>query len=95
MALVILPLFVPVAEQLGFSPVWFIITIVKLMETGFITPPVAPSVFIAQRIINEVPLEKAYGAAWWFVLCDMLTLVLFIAFPQIVTFLPDTMRAAG
>jgi len=92
-ALLVLPLFTPVVEQLGFSPIWFIITIVKTMETGFITPPVAMSVFIAQGIIREVSLEKAYKAIWWFVLCDMLTLGLFIAFPQIVTFLPGTMRA--
>ena len=95
LALIILPLFTPVAEQLGFSPVWFIITIVKMTETGFITPPVAPGIFIAQGIIREVSLEKAYRAVWWFVLCDMITLALFIAFPQIVMFLPDTMRKMG
>ena len=92
MAMLIIPLFVPVVEQMGFSPVWFIITIVKMMETGFITPPIAAGVFIAQGIIREVPLEKAFKAVWWFVLCDVLTLGLFITFPQIVTFLPDTMR---
>ena len=92
MVYVILPLFTPVVVKLGFSAVWFIIIMVKLVETGFITPPIAPGIFIAQRIIREVPIGRAYQAVWWFVLCDMLTVGLFIAFPQIVTFLPDTMR---
>ena len=90
-AYVTLPLFTPVVEQLGFSPIWFIITLVKMHETGFITPPIAPGVFFGQGVVREVPLEKAFKAIWWFVLCDMLTLGLFIAFPKIVTFLPDTM----
>jgi len=93
LGIVILPLFVPVVEQLGFSPVWFIIIMVKLTEIGFITPPVAGNVFIAQSMIKEVPLGKAYQAAWWFVLCELFATGLFVAFPQIVMFLPDTMRA--
>jgi len=95
MGYVIVPLFTPVVESLGFNPVWFIITIVKMMETGAITPPVAFSAFIVQGIVREVPLGKLFKAVWWFVLCDMFTLGLFIAFPKIVMFLPDTMRAMG
>ena len=44
------------------------------------------------NIIDTLFIGKAYGAVWWFVLCDMLTVILFVIFPQIVTFLPDTMR---
>ena len=95
MGLVIVPLFAPVVEQLGFSPIWFIITIIKTMEMGAITPPIAIGVFVSQGLIKEVPLDKAFGAVWWFVLCDVFTLVLFIAFPQIVMFLPNTMRQMG
>ena len=51
------------------------------------------SVFVAQGIIREVPLEKAFNAVWWFIFCQLITLVLFVAFPQIITFLPERMRA--
>ena len=91
LAYVTIPLFAPIINQLGFPMVWFLITIMKMTETGFITPPVCMGVFIAQHIIREVPMADAYKAVWWFVLCDMVTLGLFIAFPKIVTWLPDTM----
>lgn len=93
MGLVTLPLLTPVVIKLGFSPVWFLITMVLMMEVAQITPPVAIGVFVAQGMVKEVTLEKAFGAAWWFIVCQVLTLVLFIAFPQIVTFLPNTMKA--
>jgi len=92
LAYVTLPLFVPVVEELGFEPIWFIIVITKLTEVGYLTPPIAPGLFIAQGIIREVPMEKAYNAAWWFIACDMLFLVLIIFVPQIVMFLPNSMR---
>lgn len=92
MGLVTLPLLTPVVAQIGFSPVWFLITMVLMMEVAQITPPVAIGVFIAQGMVKEVPLQKAFGAAWWFIICQMLCLVLFIVFPQIVTFLPNTMK---
>ena len=91
LAYVTIPLFAPIVRELGFSMVWFLITIMKMTETGAITPPVCMSVFIAQSIVREVPIGDAYKAVWWFVLCDMLAMGLFIAFPKMVTWLPDTM----
>ena len=93
MIMITLPFIWPLILEMGFEPIWFIIVITKLTEVGYLTPPIAPGLFIAQGIIKEVPMEKAYGAAWWFILCDMLFLVLIIFIPQIVMFLPDSMRA--
>ncbi len=91
LAYVTIPLFSPIIKEMGISLVWFLITILKLTETGAITPPVCMTVFISVGVFKEVPLGDAYKAVWWFVLCDMLTLGLFVAFPKIVSFLPDTM----
>ena len=52
LAYVTLPLFTPVVAELGFEPIWFIIVMTKLTEVGFLTPPIAPGLFIAQGIIR-------------------------------------------
>jgi predicted RNase H-like HicB family nuclease len=46
-------------------------------------------IFIAQSLAPEVPMQKVYGAIWWFVIAQLLTMILFIVFPQIVMFLPN------
>ena len=86
------PMFAPVIEAMGYSLIWFGIVIIKMTETGAITPPVCIVLFIAQGIIKEVPIERAYRSIWWFVLCDVLTIGLFVGVPQLVTFLPDIAR---
>jgi len=96
LAFITIPLFAPVVADMGFSLVWFVILMIKMTETGGITPPVCLSLFVAQGVAgkDEVSMDKAYRAVWWFVLCDILTLALLVAIPQIVTFLPDTMKGA-
>ena len=61
------------------------------VEIAQITPPVCLTLYVAQGIIKEVPLGDILKAGLWFILCDVLALVLLIAFPQISTFLPNMM----
>jgi len=95
LAWVTIPLFAPVVSAMDFSLVWFVILMIKLAETGGITPPVCLSLFIAHGIVGgseEVDMGKAYRAVWWFILCDVFTLALMVFIPQIVLFLPNSMR---
>ncbi len=87
------PIFVPVIIALGFDPVWFGILTIKMSEMGTVSPPVCNSLFIAVSIIQEVPIEKAYVAVIWFLVCDAIALGLLIAFPQISLVVPQAARA--
>ena len=85
------PLMVPVIISAGYDPIWFGIIMIKMTEVGFISPPVAYGVFIAQGIIKEVPSGQAIKGVLPFLACDLITLALFIVFPQIILWLPSTM----
>ena len=91
MLMITTPIFVPAIMALGYDPIWFGIIAIKMCEIAWITPPIALNVYIAQAITKELSLERAFKAILPFLACDILTLILFIAFPQIILFLPDMM----
>lgn len=87
--LLTLPVVTPIIEQLGFDLIWFGVIMVKLLEIGLITPPVGLNVYVLKGVVgNSVRLETIFKGISWFLLMDVLTLVLLIAFPAISLWLP-------
>jgi TRAP-type C4-dicarboxylate transport system permease large subunit len=39
----------------------------------------------------DIPLMDIFKGIWWFFICDVLTVALFVAFPGIVLWLPNQM----
>ncbi|MDO6723913.1 TRAP transporter large permease [Celeribacter halophilus] len=93
MMVITLPIVFPTVSGLGFDPIWFGILCVKMCEIGLITPPVGLNCFVIAGIDRDTPLPDVFKGALWFVAIEMVTIVLLFCFPQIVTWLPDTMMA--
>lgn len=93
MAMIILmvPIVYPVIVALGFDPIWFGIIIVMTVELGLITPPVGMNVFVIKSIARDVSLVTIFRGVMPFVVTDIARLIILIAFPAIVLFLPQTM----
>jgi tripartite ATP-independent transporter DctM subunit len=86
-----LPITFPIfVEELGFSALWFGIVIIKTVEIGMITPPIGINVYIASNAV-DVDASTTFRGAAPFILADVLVLALLIAFPQIVSVIPQTM----
>lgn len=92
MLLLTVPVFFPIVTGLGFDPVWFGIVVVVVVEISLITPPVGLNVYVV-RSASPVPLrlEEVFAGVTPFLLMDLVTLGLLIAFPSIVLFLPSLM----
>lgn len=87
-----LPVVFPVIVQLGFNPIWFAIIVIKVTEIGLITPPVGMNVYVAVSAAEgQVTLIEVFRGVAPFIICDLLVLVLLIAFPMIALFLPGLM----
>jgi len=80
----------PMVEQAGIDPLWFGIYIVIVVEMSQITPPVGFNLFVIQSLTGRNILQVARAATPFFLLL-ILALGLIVAFPQIVTVLPDYM----
>jgi tripartite ATP-independent transporter DctM subunit len=84
--LITVPIFFPVAQQMGYDPIWFgvIITIVTTM--GAITPPVGISAYIVSGMAKDIPLSTVFKGVIWFIPSYVITMILIEIFPQLVNF---------
>lgn len=87
-----LPMFLPVIIALGFNPIVFGILLVRVCEIGMITPPVGLNVYAIKGVVPDVPIEDIFRGVVPFVAVDVINVALLIIFPQIILFLPGTMR---
>ena len=91
MLMLTLPIIFPAVVSLGYDPIWFGIIAVKMCEICLITPPVGLNCYIVRSVAPDIPLEEIFRGIIPFVAMDILTVALFIVFPQIITFLPSHM----
>jgi len=92
MVLLTVPIFFPVAQALGFDPIWFGVIIVVVCEAGMIAPPVAINVFVVSGIARDVPMKTIYRGVLPFLWADLALLVLLMLFPDLALFLPRSMK---
>jgi len=92
MIILLVPIVYPVVMQLGFDPIWFGVIIVMTVELGLITPPVGMNVFVINSISRDLSLVTIFRGVIPFVLTDIIRLIILVAFPGIVLFLPMTMK---
>jgi tripartite ATP-independent transporter DctM subunit len=87
-----LPVMFPIMTGVGYDPIWLGVIAIKLAEISLITPPVGLNVYVV-RSASPVPLtlEDVFAGIMPFLLLDVITLALLIAFPGIVLFLPNLM----
>jgi len=85
------PILLPIITAAGFDPVWFGVILTINMEIGLIHPPVGLNIYIVSAIAPDVPLMKVIWGTIPYVLCMFLAIVILCFFPEIATWLPDTL----
>ena len=91
MLLLTLPIVYPAVIGLGYDPIWFGIIVVKMVEVCLITPPIGLNCYVVHGVRPDIPLQDVFRGIGLFFIADILTVALFIAYPEIITFLPDLM----
>jgi len=82
----------PMVETVGIDLIWFGIFVVLVVEMAQITPPVGFNLFVLQGLTGRSIFYVARAVVPFFILMCVGTLLLTI-FPQIATWLPQTMFA--
>lgn len=95
MLLLTMPVVYPVIISLGYDPIWFGILVVKMIEIGLVTPPIGLNCFIVNGVRPDIKLETVFRGVGPFVIMDLLTVGILIAWPDIVLWLPRTMNMGG
>jgi tripartite ATP-independent transporter DctM subunit len=91
MLLLTLPLVYPILKALGFNSIWLGVYFVIMVEMAQITPPVGINLYV----IHGIAERKYMGDIMWgivpFFFCQLALIVLIIAFPDLVLWLPAQM----
>jgi tripartite ATP-independent transporter DctM subunit len=90
--LVFLPIFYPVIAALKYDMVWFGALVAVVMQTAFLSPPVAMSAYYLKQVVREWSLGTIYKGMFEFMVLQCIAIALIMIFPQIALFLPEQMR---
>ncbi len=91
MLLITVPIFFPIVLSLNIDPIVFGILVVKMEEISLITPPVGLNVYVIKGVAPDVPLSQIFIGIIPFLFMEFIVMAILIAFPQIITFLPNSM----
>ena len=90
--LILTPIFMPILTEFGFDPLWSGMLIILMLQSSFLTPPFAYSLFYIRGVAPpSVTIEHIYRGVIPFVLIQLLGLGLAMSFPSIITWLPSIM----
>lgn len=88
---ILAPIFAPLAAQFGINPVHFGVIFVLLVSVGALTPPVGSMLFVSAKV-GETPVTKIIRNLTPFYIALLAALILLIAIPELVTFLPSLVK---
>jgi tripartite ATP-independent transporter DctM subunit len=87
--LIMMTIAAPVLKFYEVDLLWFSIIFLITLQTSYLTPPMAPSIFYLRAITPpEMTLKQMYWGVIPFILCQLIVLALVIIFPALATWMP-------
>ena len=88
--LVCLPVYMPIAMELGFDPLWFSMLICIVLQTSFLTPPFGYALFYFAGAApkGEYKMLEIYKGVMPFIILQVIGVLLCFYFPSIITIIP-------
>lgn len=90
-AFLTLPIIFPAIVAIGYDPIWFGVITAHMFEVALITPPFGLNLFIIRSIVPDKNMKEVIAGVGWFIAMDMVILAIYVAFPQVATWLPSLM----
>jgi tripartite ATP-independent transporter DctM subunit len=88
--MVTLPIYLPIAKNLGFHPLWFGTIMLINMEMATTTPPFGLVLFVMKGVAPpDTTMADIYRAGFPFLICDAVAMGLVMAFPWLALYLPS------
>lgn len=82
-AMLTLPIFLPIVTQLGFDPIWFGILFAVNMQVSFLSPPFGPAAFYLKGVAPpEISLKDIFSSLLPFIVMQLMVLAVMLAYPN-------------
>jgi len=85
------PIVLPTIVSMGYDPLWWGIILVVNLEMAVITPPVGLNLYAIKSIAQDISMHDIIRGSLPFVVVELIALVLFFIFKDLVTWLPSLM----
>lgn len=90
--LIFVPIFIPLITKAGFDPIWFSILFLVVIQTSYLTPPMAPAIFYLKGIVPpEIKVKDMFLGVLPYIVLQLIGIAIIILFPQIALWLPKVM----
>lgn len=86
--IMLVPLYVPILDALGFNPLWFWTIFLINMSIGGISPPFGYTLFALKGVVPDATLDQIFKAAIPFIGIFILGMALFAIFPDLILAVP-------
>ena len=92
MMLITVPIFFPLAAVLGFDLIWFGLFVLITLEMAGTTPPFGLLLYVMLGVAPRgTTLLQVAGAAFPFLVCDTILILILVAWPGLALYLPGLM----
>ena len=89
---IVIPILAPIATAFGIDLLWYAVLIAINLQTSFLTPPFGFSLFYLKAVAPpNVRIQDIYSGIIPFVILQLITIILLILLPELITWLPDLM----
>ena len=86
---IVIPILAPIIQHLGIDPIWFSVLVCLNFQTSVLTPPFGFALFYLKGVCpEEVTTGEIYKGIVPFVCIQVVTLIIVLIFPALVTWLP-------
>jgi tripartite ATP-independent transporter DctM subunit len=90
--LIFLPMLAPVAAGLNYDMVFFGTIVAVVLQTAFLSPPVAMSAYYLKQAVKEWSLGTIYKGMADFMVIQCIAVALVLVFPGIAMWLPNALK---
>lgn len=92
-ALLTMPIFVPIIIKLGMDPVWFGILFAMNMQVSYLSPPFGPAAFYLKSVApKDMSLSEIFRALIPFIAIQVVALAIVLFFPEVALWLPHWVK---
>lgn len=81
--IITIPIFFPVADSLGYDPIWFSALITVVTTMGAITPPVGVNTYIVASMAKDVPQSQVFKGVALFLPAYAVCIAVLLLFPDL------------
>ncbi len=80
------PIFLPIAVELGFDPLWFVVVVAVCLQTSFLSPPFGYALFYMKGVAGEeLSTADIYQSIAPFLVLIAIGIIILVLFPQLIT----------